>query len=101
MIKTLTLNHYDQTFELQMVNGSKHEITISNQDRIGTNFSDEPYTWEESPKYLLERWIESGSVVGGLNLSHVVKFTSGEIANEREEQITYRKHWFWGWRKDD
>ena len=97
----LTLNHYDQTFELKMVDGSKHEVTINSQNFIGADFDDEPYTCVNSPKYLLERWIESGSVVDNTNLSHVVSFTSGAPFNQREEQVTYRKHWFWGWRKDD
>lgn len=101
MIKTLTLNHYDQTFELKMIDGSKYEITIKKRDRIGTDFSDEPYTWGSSPEDLLERWVRSGSVVGGLNLSYVVEFTAGKISNERSEEVTYKKHWFWGWRKDD
>ena len=101
MIKTLTLNHYDQKFELKMIDGSKHEIIIKNTDSVSLDSDYNPYVLRNNPEYLLKRWIEYGSVVGNINLSHVVQFVSGEISNEREEQITYRKHWFWGWRKDD
>ena len=100
-IKTLTLNHYDQTFELKMSDGSKHEVTINNKSSVSLDFDYNPYVSKYGPEELLKRWIESGSVVFNLNLAHVVKFTAGEISNEREEQITYRKHWWWGWRKDD
>ena len=101
MIKTLTLNHYDQKFELKMSDGSKHEITIANRNCTGTDFNGEPYILENNPKYLLERWIDYGSVVDNINLSHVVNFTPRAPFNQREEQVTYKKHWFWGWRKDE
>jgi len=99
--KTLTLKHYDQTFDLKMSDGSKHEITIKNRDSVSFAFCNNPWVLRYSPEELLERWIESRSVVDGLNLSHVVNFMSGEISNQREEQITYKKHWWWGWRKDE
>ena len=101
MIKTLTLNHYDQTFELKMVDGSKHEVTINSQNFVKNYAEDNPYVLKHSPEDLLKRWIEYGSVVFNLNLSHVVEFTAGAIFNERSEQVIYKKHWFWGWRRDD
>ena len=100
-IKTFTLNHYDEAFELRMANGLDHEFIVSNMCRVNKDHDGALDVYELSAEYLLKTWIGYGLVQDNINLSQVVSFASKGRSNERTEEVTYKKHWFWGWRKDE
>lgn len=97
--KTFKLNHYDETFELMMSNGLDYELVVPNRSRVCKNCDYEPELLETSPEYSLKLWVEKGYVYQNINLAQVVSFVSKGKFNERIEEVTYNKHWFWGWRK--
>ena len=101
MIKTLTLNHYDETFELHMSNGARLEVLISDLFVPRLDWENVPEVAGISPEDRLESWIQREYVMDSINYAQVVNFTSKGKSNERSEQVTYRKHWFWGWRKNE
>lgn len=97
--KTFTLQHYDETFELMMSNGLDYELVVPNRPQVCNNYDYEPKLLETSSEYYLKLWVEKGYVYKNINLAQVVSFLSKGRSNERTEEVTYKKHWFWGWRK--